>query len=682
MAELNVEPRLVQYIDQTGKESEDENDAKEGQAENDDDKTREKRRKLNLWKCKQCREARKRSPPESRSWPQKCQRCLQHRPAELECSKPETNSRTREKKRSKNTKHLLCSVPPSLPIGAVDENKKSSEIGNIVTTHNGAIESDDILPTQSPKSSPPSNPNLFSDPAFPSSDLLSVSQTGTLLVANITKYLSTLPHAIEIVEELVAVTAVTSPVHRDGRRGVRGKANDRDTWAFCDTGAGQNIISARMAKQMGLKMKHQPSLFTMGNSKQVRSLGIVRFEWVFPDDPLNIIKIIAHVLEDFRYDCLLGNAFVRSTKLMTEHIKRFVKGVFPSHKFWSMNLLGETTPRVRGILGNNIDIEALPDIGSSRNIMDESWARSAGLSIRTAAENKGVVVFPDNSTRDTIGQVHTTITLPGGQFTPIVFEILPDCYVPVVLGEDFVFDNDLYINYASAFVETECHDSSYDLLPMAYHKKSSFASMFRRRNGSRGSPAPNMVQEPLNEKEELDRQRKWNKDFSRGRTADQAEWDAEWDRRAAHETRRDSTWVSDDQTILIDCKPSTRPQPGSSSNTGTSASLADDDGLIAAPSHTHSALLTGVDNGQDPAPLQSVSHSGIYPNASQDITPSASADSNSRKDDSSGGLQSGTPLSVDNQRHTDISQSSHRFADYSSSTSGGFGADEHSIWRS
>ncbi|PVH82006.1 hypothetical protein DL98DRAFT_489244 [Cadophora sp. DSE1049] len=56
-----------------------------------------KRRKLNLWKCKQCREARKKCLPENRVWPQKCNRCLQHRPGELECSEPEMNTRTRGK---------------------------------------------------------------------------------------------------------------------------------------------------------------------------------------------------------------------------------------------------------------------------------------------------------------------------------------------------------------------------------------------------------------------------------------------------------------------------------------------------------------------------------------------------------------------------------------------------------
>ncbi|PVH82988.1 hypothetical protein DL98DRAFT_570192 [Cadophora sp. DSE1049] len=54
-----------------------------------------KRRKLNLLKCKPCRDARKKCLPENRVWPEKCNRCLKHRPGELECSEPAMNTRTR-----------------------------------------------------------------------------------------------------------------------------------------------------------------------------------------------------------------------------------------------------------------------------------------------------------------------------------------------------------------------------------------------------------------------------------------------------------------------------------------------------------------------------------------------------------------------------------------------------------
>jgi hypothetical protein len=44
----------------------------------------------------------------------------------------------------------------------------------------------------------------------PLAQILAVAQLGTTLVTNTTKYLSTLPHPIEVLEELIAVIAVTS----------------------------------------------------------------------------------------------------------------------------------------------------------------------------------------------------------------------------------------------------------------------------------------------------------------------------------------------------------------------------------------------------------------------------------------------------------------------------------------
>ncbi|CZR70038.1 uncharacterized protein PAC_19939 [Phialocephala subalpina] len=53
------------------------------------------RRTLNLLKCQACRAARKKCDPEDRVWPQKCERCLSHKPEPLECSEPQLNPRKR-----------------------------------------------------------------------------------------------------------------------------------------------------------------------------------------------------------------------------------------------------------------------------------------------------------------------------------------------------------------------------------------------------------------------------------------------------------------------------------------------------------------------------------------------------------------------------------------------------------
>lgn len=81
----------------------------------------EKRQKLNLWKCKQCREARKKCYPTDRVWPAKCDRCLLHRPHPLECSEPELNNRKRgpnqpkdkEKEKQKETEKAKTPQPPT-----------------------------------------------------------------------------------------------------------------------------------------------------------------------------------------------------------------------------------------------------------------------------------------------------------------------------------------------------------------------------------------------------------------------------------------------------------------------------------------------------------------------------------------------------------------------------------------
>ncbi|XMA14283.1 hypothetical protein WAI453_007074 [Rhynchosporium graminicola] len=80
---------------------------------------------------------------------------------------------------------------------------------------NTAFRGFSLTPSTDSKSQEDSEPEPISEPIpspshQPHTGLLSVSRSGDLLVADITKYLSTLPHPIEIVEELVAVSAVTS----------------------------------------------------------------------------------------------------------------------------------------------------------------------------------------------------------------------------------------------------------------------------------------------------------------------------------------------------------------------------------------------------------------------------------------------------------------------------------------
>ncbi|TAQ85589.1 hypothetical protein B7494_g6095 [Chlorociboria aeruginascens] len=153
-------------------------------------------------------------------------------------------------------------------------------------------------------------------------------------------------------------------------RGIKGKVKGHDVWAFGDTGAAQNIISARQAKKLRLKVVKSPRNLRIGNSKTVFSRGLVTFPWAFAESPDKITNVTAHVLDNFKYDILLCRSFLEDTKTMTDHVSRFVKGIFRRLPMMSFNLLGETSHRLNGVLEDAIhEVEGV-DCGSELLPMD------------------------------------------------------------------------------------------------------------------------------------------------------------------------------------------------------------------------------------------------------------------------------------------------------------------------
>jgi len=73
--------------------------------------------------------------------------------------------------------------------------------------------------------------------------------------------------------------------------------------------------------------------------------------------------------------------------------------------------------------------------------------------------------------QQTLGQVKTTWTFENGARVPLTLEVLQDCCAPVILGEDFLFDNNVFDSYKTLLVEDEvqllCNDSPL-LAPFAF----------------------------------------------------------------------------------------------------------------------------------------------------------------------------------------------------------------------
>ncbi|PMD28759.1 hypothetical protein L207DRAFT_574684 [Hyaloscypha variabilis F] len=493
-----------------------------------------------------------RCSPAERTWAQKCDRCIAHRPYPLPSSESELNTR----KRGTNLRSKTPSTSEDIEI--LRRVRESSTLKAIKTESSA-------WPEAVPEPDQPS-PAGKEGTKHPASAYLPLGE-GEFWVSRLAPSGRERPkeqdyEAISYVwagDEKIRQTPIDTKlkepprIHSDGiivkQRGIKVLIKNREDSAFGDTGAGQNVISDRRRKELGLQMQPNPKSFPMGNSKRIFSPGTVTVPLAFEDDPTNIMTIVAHVVYTFAYDLLLGNPFLKATKCLTTFIHRFVPCLFSVKSKWSFNLLGETTQRFKAQLGNGILISGLPDIGSARNVMDARLAidYKDDFEILSQPENCGKILFPDGTEEATIGQARTTITLADGKVVPIVFELLPDCHVPVVLGQDFVFDYDIYRKYATSIMESDDLDGGDELMPMGFRMNTS-SSQKSKLSKSRTTPAT--VQN-----DDLQRQLEWNLKYQCGRIALIDEWNLEDARREAYARLRNPNWQRDPNRPLIPYKP-------------------------------------------------------------------------------------------------------------------------------
>jgi hypothetical protein len=138
------------------------------------------------------------------------------------------------------------------------------------------------------------------------------------------------------------------------------------------------------AKGLGLSINRGDiSTVRIGSGKRLITVGTVVTPFRFKEEP-EVYSLAFHILPDCIHNVILGKAFLKATNTFSSLankarrvIRRAVKGM-TRHLFY----LGHSAPRFTGLL-NGQKQEALADSGAKVLIMDEDYARSAGLPIST-----------------------------------------------------------------------------------------------------------------------------------------------------------------------------------------------------------------------------------------------------------------------------------------------------------
>ena len=86
-------------------------------------------------------------------------------------------------------------------------------------------------------------------------------------------------------------------------------------------------------------------------------------------------------------------------------------------------------------------------------------------------ENRSILEFVDGSRQETVGQVETSWTFDSGQCINLIFEVLQDCIHDIILGEEVLWEHDVFETYATSVQTLPSETESFDLAPFSFVPK-------------------------------------------------------------------------------------------------------------------------------------------------------------------------------------------------------------------
>ncbi|KAH0553472.1 hypothetical protein GP486_006458 [Trichoglossum hirsutum] len=283
-------------------------------------------------------------------------------------------------------------------------------------------------------------------------------------------------HGIHSFPELLRHPLPDSPERMPGKTYLPISLNGIWVDAIPDTGSSRNVISGNFARANCLPIHRTPAGYTrtfrFANRNLKRSAGRCLLDWKFADEPYNTYSSWFEVLEGLPHDVVIGSPLLRETETMSKNAHRLRRHQKPSclSNFFSVNSIGLSQQRLIATL-NGSRVSTLPDTGSERNIISESYAWAHGLQIHNEPRNRVWLVFADGSVRQTVGQVEAYLGLDDNPFHdfPVTFDVLRDCAYDVIIGDEILYEKEVFSQYGDCLEDTwtECDYDEFSLVGLA-----------------------------------------------------------------------------------------------------------------------------------------------------------------------------------------------------------------------
>ncbi|KAK7703762.1 hypothetical protein SLS57_010799 [Botryosphaeria dothidea] len=238
---------------------------------------------------------------------------------------------------------------------------------------------------------------------------------------------------------------------------VPGLLNGRPVAAFPDSGSSIDVVSEDVVLKLeGEVDPSQSRVVELPKGNKIQTLGTVVLPFSFKGES-TVYNMVFHVIKSCVHHCILGKSFLQRTETLKKNFTRRVREkIIKLSPFLGLNLVDAPQERLLGMI-NGIMTGALADTGADVNVMSRSEARRLGLAILRGAEYTATLEFADGSTANTIGMVIGAKFQFGtdweGPSHHLDFHILDDLPCGVILGNEFLYDNNVFSAYEEHFYE-------------------------------------------------------------------------------------------------------------------------------------------------------------------------------------------------------------------------------------
>lgn len=152
---------------------------------------------------------------------------------------------------------------------------------------------------------------------------------------------------------------------------------------------------------------------------------------------MEVYRLEFHLIKDLRMNLIIGSETLKETGTLSRDFNRVCRKVLSKASFTFPAAFfkhpGSACHLLHGILAKRIAVQAVPETGAGKNIMDADWARLNGFRIESGKGERTFLMFADKSVQRTLGTVKTQWTFQDGSERPVTFHVLHDCAASILL---------------------------------------------------------------------------------------------------------------------------------------------------------------------------------------------------------------------------------------------------------